>query len=357
MKFPVRILFFIAAIILISGCKEVFYPEIEPSAPIVVVEGLITDQPGPYEIRLTYTSDYYSGTFAQPIEDAGVWVLEEGGESHRFTEVRPGYYRSPVQLQGVAGKTYILEFETTDGMTYRSKPQTLLPSFEPGDMLGKESIRTTTRESNSGELIVTERAGVDASLQLTDYADNPANIRFKSEVKLLYVSEVIVVGVPEKEYCWKEMRRFEGIDNINLPTASNQPGDVSNNVVAFLPHDKEEYFLDYFDFLQTLAIKVRVFSLNTDAYNYYLELHKQLTSDGSIFAPIPSQMSSNIYCVTDANRAAAGLFETSSVGSRAYILRQPPHVDSILFEPTGGYDEIPGTAGCSLAVTPPFWIY
>ena len=343
---------------MLSGCKEVFYPGIEEAGPLVVVQGLITSEEGPHIIQLSETTGYGSGEFGTPLESALVRVREVAGESYKFTEVEPGEYHSPSGMTGKPGKTYVLEFETPEGLVYQSTPQFMHPPYEQTELLARESVRTETRMSNSGQLIINEIDGLDVFLQLKEQSGNRANVRFASDVKILYVYEAGGITEPIKYFCWRKIWRLEGLDNINLPTASNEPGDVNNNVVAFLPHDRERYQLDPLnDLLQTLAMRVRVYSLNEDAYTYYLEVNKQLTSDGSIFAPIPSQLTSNIFCVSEPRRAAVGLFEASAVSSQAYILRQPPNADTTNFELTDKYERVPTKPGCSINEPPPFWIY
>ena len=343
-------------LLMLSGCREVFYPEIEAAGPLVVVEGRITNEEGPYIVRLSETSGYGSGEFGTPLENAQVWVREVEGESFWFTEVAPGEYRSPPGMTGKPEKTYVLEFETPDGLVYQSAPQFMHPPHEQNGLLARESLRTETRLSNSGQLIITEIDGLDASLQLREQPGNRANIRFTSDVKILYTYDAGGFFDPTRYFCWKKIWRLEGVDNINLPTTSTEPGDVSNNVVAFLPHDRRRLYIEpQVEQIHTIAIRVRAYSLNEDAYTYYLEVNKQLTSDGSIFAPIPSQLTSNIFCVTEPRRAAVGLFEVSSVASQAYILRQPPNVEAALFEPTDKYEGVPRAPGCSVNEPPPFW--
>lgn len=345
-------------LLMLSGCKEVYYPEIGEAGPLVVVEGRITNEAGPYIVRLSETSGYGSGEFGTPLENAQVWVREVEGESFWFTEVAPGEYRSPSGMTGKAGNTYVLEFETPDGLVYQSAPQFMYPPYEQTGLLARESVRTETRLSNSGKLIIDEIDGLDAFLQLREQPENRANVRFTSDVKVLYIYEGGGFIEPIKYFCWKKIWRLEGVDNINLPTTSNEPGDVNNNVVAFLPYDRERYYIDpQNDFLQTLAMRVRVYSLNEDAYTYYLEVNKQLTSDGSIFAPIPSQLTSNIFCVTEPRRAAVGLFEASAVATQAYILRQPPNAETTFFEWTDKYEGVPRAPGCSVNEPPPFWFH
>ncbi len=351
---------FLRTILIISvcslySCKELYYPEIDPPPGVLSVEGLITDQPGPYYVRLSRSSVFFSDSVPGPVNDANVYVTDSNGDVHMFTRVRPGTYRSPSWLRGEVGNTYTLHVQTPDGEEYRSYPQTIHPPYEIESLLADSSYQTMTRESNTGRVIVEEVKGVDATLVLSENRKNRANIRFKSSVKVLYTYEGGSFLAPERFFCWKEISGFEGMDNINLPAVGNMPGDVNKNVVAFMPFDKQKYRLGLFDVLRTLLVKVTLYSIGDDSYNYYLNINKQLTSDETIFAPVPSQIDGNMYCVSDEDKVVTGLFEASSVTSGAFILRLPPHQNKIFFEPTDGYDDIP-QAGCYSNEHPPFWI-
>ena len=56
-----RILFIAGLSLLLSGCVEPFHPDLESedSESMLVVEGLITDQSGPFRIRLSSTIPVY----------------------------------------------------------------------------------------------------------------------------------------------------------------------------------------------------------------------------------------------------------------------------------------------------------
>ncbi|TVR72065.1 MAG: DUF4249 domain-containing protein [Marinilabiliales bacterium] len=349
------IMILIAGIFSMNGCKELYYPEIDPPAKIITVEGLITDGPGPYFVRLSNTSVYFSESLPEPVNDANVYVTANNGDIYMFTRTsRPGEYRSPSSLRGEAGNTYVLHIQTPEGDEYRSAPQTILPHQGISELLADSSYRTRTRVSNSGRLIIEDISGVNATLIIDETRKNQANIRFRSDVKVLYTYEGGSFLEPVRYYCWKELRRFEGLDNINLPSTSNRPGDVSNNVVAFMPFDKTEYRLDLSDVLHGLLIRVTLYTINNDTYNYYLNINRQLTSDETVFAPIPSQIDGNIISVSDPEKVATGFFEASAVTSSAFRLRLPPHRSNIFFEATDTYDDIPA-AGCYANEMPPFW--
>jgi hypothetical protein len=341
----------IAGVIFFAGCKEVYYPEIDAIPNTIAVEGLITDQPGPYRIRLSYSSNFYNVDLSGRVENARVVVFDDKGGFFEFSEVNPGVYQSPEHMIGMVGYTYTLEFETSDGELYRSFPQTLMAPYEIEQLNATEAIRTLTSVSVSGGLVVSEIEGVEGALVVTAAAENPANVRFKADAKVLYTTE----SGWDRFYCWKEVYRFEGPDNINLPVTGNQPGDVSNNAVAFLPSNPEYYFMQSGELISKILVRVSLFSINDDVYNFYLDVNKQLKSDGSLFAPIPSQISGNIICVSDSEKTVVGLFEASSLRTGGYILNLPTVNNQLNFEATGLYEQIPGP-GCMQNEIPPFWV-
>jgi hypothetical protein len=60
------------------------------------------------------------------------------------------------------------------------------------------------------------------------------------------------------------------------------------------------------------VIILHVYAISSDVYNYYNSIAKQLISTDQIFAPDPSQVSSNISCLNDPTKKVIGVFEVSS---------------------------------------------
>lgn len=345
-------IYLLAILLFVGGCKEVYYPEIDRISNVISVEGLITDQPGPYRIRLSRSSYFYDVDLSQRITGARVAVYDDKGGYFLFSEVSPGIYQSPAQMTGMVGNTYTLEFETEDGELYRSYPQKMLPPYEITSATAANVMRTQATQSVTGGLVIREVPGIEAKLQVNNDPDNLANVRFLSDVKVLYVREEEF----DRYYCWKEVFRFEGSQNINLPLGSNnQPGDVSNNVVAFLPDNPDAYFMAPGELISHLLLGVTLYSINRDAYNFYLEVSKQLNSDGTMFAPIPSQISGNIYSVSEPGKPVTGLFEAASVSKAGFILYGPPVTPGPALINTDLYEQIP-EPGCMMNEYPPFWV-
>jgi hypothetical protein len=344
----IRLYLLLTLLVITYGCKELYYPEIDTVPNIMSVEGMITNQPGPYNVRLSHTFLYSEETVAPPVDDAIVFVIDSQGNKFDFIQAEPGLYQSPLNMQGTAGETYTLHIETIDGDEFRSRPQTLMPAYQIGSLEADSASVTTSFVNSYGDLRLRTLKGVNATLQLQEYDDDRANIRFNTNVKILF-------HYAEEEgdsfFCWKEIKKFQGINNINLP-AGNQPGEVNRNKVAFLPVPPTGYGIWFGTEVKSLLVALTLYSINDDAYKFYTEVNKQLSSDQSIFSPVPSQITGNIYCVNDARKIATGFFEAASVDYAYYYLKCFNRPEFFI---TDTYGLVPDEAGCTTNNPPSFW--
>lgn len=93
---------------------------------VLVVEGIISDRPGPYEIRVYLKSLEVNNKTKTPVQNADVTVSDDNGNSYSFIEGAKGSYVSdPADFTGVPGRSYQLKIELDNGKTYQSKSEKL----------------------------------------------------------------------------------------------------------------------------------------------------------------------------------------------------------------------------------------
>ena len=99
---------------LLAGCVDPYYPEIEDNQESLVVEALITDQPGWQAIYLSRSSPINEkGT--HPETDAYVSVSDDLGRSTEFIEQdRGAYYSWMTSGELGTGITYRLNIVTSN---------------------------------------------------------------------------------------------------------------------------------------------------------------------------------------------------------------------------------------------------
>ena len=138
-------------------------------------------------------------------------------------------------------------------------------------------------------------------------------------------------------YCWGSSKN----DNLLLGSAERTVyGQLADVLTEIDPADMR------FSELYRIIVKQNVVSKR--AYDYYLNIKKNVENMGSIFAPIPSELRGNITCITDPKIPVIGYIDVSSTTQkRRYIQRYtaniyepppPPLVDCEVVSLAGGMD-------------------
>jgi hypothetical protein len=112
-------IYIIATAIILSGCEKVIELDLGSTEPTLVIEGNITNQPGPYFVKLTKTVNFDSSSVYPPVSNATVIITDNGGQRDTLVYTSNGIYTTNT-LQGIIGRTYSLEV-TADGKTYTAQ--------------------------------------------------------------------------------------------------------------------------------------------------------------------------------------------------------------------------------------------
>ena len=110
-----------------STCIDPYTPVLKGYEFLLVVEGLMTDEAIPYEVRLT-RSIQDEESVPERVTDATVYISDESGNKAYLGLTGSGsYVTDPAEFTGVTGKTYTLHIKTADGREYASEPAEMLP--------------------------------------------------------------------------------------------------------------------------------------------------------------------------------------------------------------------------------------
>ena len=123
------------------GCVERFIPDIKDSQQqFLVVDGLITDQPGPYYVNITLSSSLDGDN--TDVSGVSVSIETDTGESENLNEISPGRYATS-SIQGVVGNSYRLNLVYQDTQ-FQSTWETILSATEIDSVFFEEQERETT---------------------------------------------------------------------------------------------------------------------------------------------------------------------------------------------------------------------
>lgn len=114
------LLSFIPALALITSCTKVIDVDLNSKDPMIVIEANISDQPGPYTVRLTQTVNFSEANVFPGVSGAVVTISDDLGNTETLVETTPAGTYQTSTTQGVPGRTYYLNV-VANGKTYTAE--------------------------------------------------------------------------------------------------------------------------------------------------------------------------------------------------------------------------------------------
>jgi len=262
--------FFVSAIF---SCQEVIDLDIPRGEEQLVVEGWITDQPGPYTVSLSTTIAYNGGEEGQGVTGARVKIFNDLGSEYILQETDPGIYQSQ-DLQGTVGVSYWLNIQSPQGEEYQSKPEKL-QAVTP-----IEEIYTQLKPENGEHHL------------LIGFQDPPGGLNY---------------------YRWKVYKNEELMDAPNeMYVSDNQL--FSGQMVEGLNFSKRTFFLG-------TTVRVEQMSISGGAFRFFSQTILQWSTGSPLDTP-PAPIIGNIYKVNNPNEYALGYFGASSVTEAEILVEE-----------------------------------
>lgn len=115
MKKGIKIGLFLISLLWFA-CEEIIKIDLEGTDPRIVIEGSITDGPGPYIVKITQTTDYFDPSDYPTVSGATVIISDDMGVRDTLLEVEAGIYQT-TSILGDYGRTYYLDVEA-EGQNY-----------------------------------------------------------------------------------------------------------------------------------------------------------------------------------------------------------------------------------------------
>jgi hypothetical protein len=104
---PIKITLLIT-ILGVTACQKVIDLKLRNNSGKYVIEGNVTNLPGPYQVTIGKTGAVDADYSLQGVSQAAVIISDNSGNTETLQETAPGIYRTKT-LQGVEGRTYNLD--------------------------------------------------------------------------------------------------------------------------------------------------------------------------------------------------------------------------------------------------------
>jgi Domain of unknown function (DUF4249) len=328
-------------ILLLDSCIQPLDVHSSSKNVAMVVDGLITDQPGPYTVKL-YTTLAIDDQLDETdwIQGATVELMDDVGNSETLKEVSAGNYQTSA-TQGVIGRTYHIQIRTSDGTSYESLPETLLPV---GAINNLSSQFSSSDPSNASDVKDTKN-GFNILVDAEVLPEQQGLVRWRwtgtfeiraypeLRTKAIVTGGVITI-VPDPVPCSGYItygRPIAGIMQIadcsccfcwvtqysSVPILSDARF-VSNNTIShfnvdFVPANRRYFYDKYY-------LVVEQMSVSQTVYNFWKKISTQQQNGSSLFQTPPAVTTGNMKALTPGAMTAIGIFGASAIKSETLIM-------------------------------------
>jgi len=335
------LILFVIPLLVSSSCREEFMPDVEKYDNLLVVDGMITNEPGPYTIRLSRSSNVNKPDY-NPLPDCHVILHEKEGSSEVLKEAEPGVYKTDSSgIRGQAGKSYKLEINTPDGDHYESDFIPMQPPVPIDTVEAELQYRETNKYSRP-------LGGYQFYLSAAPAEQGDSYFLWKLEETYQYRSEFRIhmiyrgMGIenfPNRDSlytCWKT----QDVPQIFV-------GSTKGLTSSKIDHEPIHYINTETKRLQVrYSLLVKQYSINSSAYSHWKAIKEQVAGDDFLFSSQPYQIRGNIYNTDNHNEAVLGFFTVGSVSKKRFFFNRP---DAEFFYNTC----VPNPDLMALAYTPP----
>ncbi len=295
------IYFYGLLLLLITSCVEPYKPDIiQAPHNILVVSGFINSN-GPTVFRLTRTQNL-DGTNIPPAEKkAKLFVEEEQGTQTALLEQTDGSYTGNVVVNNL--KKYRLRIKTADNNEYQSdyvEAKTVPPI---------ENLRWEAVDNTLNIYVNTRDAQQKTRYYRWDYEETwEFKTPFYAEVE--YKNGKVEPRLDNINRCWRGAKSGA----VHIASSLKLSQDViSDYPLIKLGSNSTKLPIKY-------SVLVKQYALTPEAYAYFEILKKNTESIGTLFDPLPSQITGNIHGVTNKNEPVIGFVTATSVQEKRIFI-------------------------------------
>ena len=336
-------------IILLAACVDRINFKTPVADVQVVLEGMISDEPGPYTIKMYRTRPLgVDLDRLVPVRFVKIILFDHLGNEDPYKEVSDGVYQTSGLINGVVGNSYHIRIQTKEGRIYESVPEKILPVGEVKRVYAEYEERTIFQDGKEVSAnrfnIFMDSKGVMGSNNLVRWKTTGT---YKVEVfPQLRTKRVEELGVVPDPYPCSGYRVREGklvkdhececcvcwVDETEeVPQVSDDQFVVGNE---FKRAKVGEVLINGTTFYDKYRVEVAQLSLTERTFTFWKLIKAQKQGAGSLFQPPSAKISGNIKAV-NADQEMIGIFWATSIKKNSIFINKKdvpyliPRIDTL----------------------------
>ena len=342
----------LGSIFLVWSCVTEYQPDTISIPPSLVVEGQITDQPGPYTVKLTRTANYSIRSLNLLETGATVSIEDNQGNKETLKEQAGGgtYATSATGIRGVAGRSYKLIIQTKTGKRYESDVEVLTASPPITKLYAEyrnEPVPNTTVRKQGWDVYLDSK---DPETTGNYYRWVWTHYEHIDVCQVIQARDGSLSGRNCCSECWDIVRCY---DCINVSSDVNINGQaISRQLIMQVPYTSTYRYY----------VEVQQQAISKGAYAFWKSVRQLVNNTGGLFDAAPTSVQGNLRCVSDPQELVYGYFGATGIAEQyIYVDRSGgqgiPNVSPVI--------NVPQPSACAVCENnlyrtpnkPKWWVY
>jgi len=309
--------------ILLNSCVDEYWPDIGTKYDeLLVVDGSLSNEPGPYIIKLSKSLNIEIPEY-KPLSNYEVIISDNLGNSEVLKEIEKGIYQTSADgIQGIIGRSYKLMIKSPSNDRYETEYEILQNPIEIDNVyseIGKKTVAGYDHKLSGLQFYVdTKMADKDTNYilwRLEDTYEYNANYRAKYiydhfQMHLLNPSDSLYT-------CWRTRKRKE---IITATTKNQTEPKIIKMPLQFISTETKELSVRY-------SVLVKQYTLNYKAYDYWNKLIEIEDDVSWLYAIQPYPVLGNVRNIADDSEIVLGYFMVTGIDKKRIFVDKPDGLD------------------------------
>lgn len=319
----------ILGLFILFSCIEEYSPDVSKYEEVIVIDGTLTDAPGPYTVKISYSAKIGDPNF-NPVPECRVYFEDDLGNLEQLYETEAGTYKtSNESFRGIPGRSYKIIVNSPEGKTYESDYITLK------EKLGIDTVTAVIETHPNPDLdhdeigyqfyVTTNKAKNDSlflSWRLT------YTYEYHSDLTIDYYWYGRFVKNPNPDtlytcYLTEKLRKIFTVKQL-------VPGEqrIANFPLNYVNTEDKKISVRY-------SLMIEQYNITKECQNYLEEINKQTEGENSLYNNQPYQIRGNVSNINDPDEVVLGYFTVAGYDSLRIFVDRPMVK---FYKPVCGYD-------------------
>ncbi|MEO6902477.1 MAG: DUF4249 domain-containing protein [Bacteroidia bacterium] len=297
------VVFLFITICVLPACVKDFQPTTKSYDELLVVDGNITNEKGPYTINLSKSTKITQFSSSKPYSKCRVEIMDNVGNKEELKETLAGIYKTDSinGIQGVVGRKYKIKITTPDGELYESTEEEIKKPIGIQAVYPELQHKNDTKDRNGYQFYVDTETPATVNNYYLWILDKTYKFKTDFPIHHYYYPDMKVYFFYPSDslsICYKH----ENIQEFFiLSTANKNQLQTTRIPLCYEDNYTKALTIRY-------SLNVKQYTLTESTYKYWEAIKKIGSKQGELYTQQPYQIKNNIINLTNSQKPALGYF-------------------------------------------------